>query len=72
MSGASRDVVRRFAAHRSLKAWRLDDQHIALKLIENPFGRVADQSAADARAGDLAPRSGRTGSRPWGGSRSAA
>ena len=49
---ASRDVVRRCTAHRSLKVRRLDDQHIALQRIENAFGRVADQRAPDARAGD--------------------
>jgi len=53
---ASRDVMRRPAAHRSLKARRLDDQHIALQRIENPLGRMADQRAPDARTRNCTQR----------------
>jgi len=51
---ASLDVVRRSTAHRGLEARRLDDQHIAFQRIENPFGRMADQGAPDARSGNYA------------------
>ena len=54
VSCASRDVVRRFASHWSVKVRRLDDQHIALQRIENPLGRMADQCASNARSGNCA------------------